>query len=185
MSNPVSSYSFLREPRWVIHLWPWKVSAWNHQGYEPLLTLSHPLSLVFFVLSHTPPTLKTTKWTKKAELCVACWEKKTLQIHTIWSNLAHNYHNYVRAEKRHWHVVCYVTQILDLMGRSQGSSPVLVLSTCSRTVWNCLREAKQQVEAAAVSSRILAKQKGEMYNLWRIWKTLAFWLGCLTKALIN
>lgn len=38
------------------HLWPWKAFARNHQGYEPLLTLSLSLSL-----TDTPPTLKTAK----------------------------------------------------------------------------------------------------------------------------
>lgn len=47
--------------------------AWSNQGYEPVFTPlpSPPL------FSLTPPTLKTAKWTKKAKLCVACWEKKT------------------------------------------------------------------------------------------------------------
>ena len=38
------------------HLWPWKASAPNHQGYEPLLTLSLSLPLSLFTsfsLTHT------------------------------------------------------------------------------------------------------------------------------------
>lgn len=50
---------FLQSPARLLlrdsfHLWPWKASARNHQGYEPLLTLSlFPLFSQSLFLSHT------------------------------------------------------------------------------------------------------------------------------------
>lgn len=78
-----------------LHFWPWKASAWNHQGCEPMHTIWLFLSLTHAHLLHSrlPNELKKQ----------ACVLADTYHTNSSGRD-SPNRENYVRVERRQQHV---------------------------------------------------------------------------------
>lgn len=58
---------------------PWLIFSLGRRLHDAIRAMNHRLVLSF-TFSHTPPTLKTAKWTKEAKLCENCAPVDTFHL---------------------------------------------------------------------------------------------------------